>query len=914
MVGLGRSPAITAALGAQMALERRPEEMMEDLAGAAMMADPDDESSLREVMGGLEDLIQAVSEMSDERMLREAKSALDLAGLLHSRSSEAPQEDLERLQRSIAALQQRLSEPAPRPMDPDLEGKLVLPEWVAPEIFEDFISGYKSTVEELELNILEFEEGEAGALRSLVGRVHTLKGEAGVLGLEDLEQVCHCLEDFLGSSVRGEETVDLLLLVKDWVGDALGAYAEGNLPGVPAAEIIAMIKEGEAGGDPPDQTADVSATEADMTEKGESVRAEESVWDADTLDVAGEFLQESEEGITTVDEILLSAEDEGVAGEDVDALFRVFHTIKGVAGFLELSEITKLAHTTETLLDRGRKGEIDIIGGILDLLFDSTELMRRMLVELRGAIEAGVRQPSAPALPGLLARLERAIQGGEEEEALPEAEPDERLGDILARVSMVPRPAIEDSLKAQKDTGRKLGEELVSRKAATPKQVSQAVRAQRKASGKEAKGKIRETVKVDLERVDQLVEMIGELVIVESMVVNNPEIEAIKSPKVRSHIGQLAKITHDLQDIGMRMRMVPVRGVFQKMARMVRDLSRKNGKSITAEMHGEGTEMDRSMVEQIGDPLVHMIRNAVDHGIEPAEERAAAGKPRQGTVRLSAYHEGGSIVIEIRDDGRGLNRERILAKAKAQHLLRGDEDLCDSDVFNLIFAPGFSTAQKVTDISGRGVGMDVVKRNIDALRGRVTISSTQGKGTTFKIVLPLTLAIIEGMLVATGRDQYIIPTLSIVESIRPSQEMLLTFSGRAELINVRGEILPLIRLDELFRISGAKKVITEGLVVIVEGVGMRMGLMVDDVLTQQQVVIKSLGDGLGKPEFVSGAAILSDGRVGLILNIDEMASIIGSKGKLPVAAASGPSVSGGNGDFTSTAREEAENHFSEVSQ
>jgi two-component system chemotaxis sensor kinase CheA len=316
---------------------------------------------------------------------------------------------------------------------------------------------------------------------------------------------------------------------------------------------------------------------------------------------------------------------------------------------------------------------------------------------------------------------------------------------------------------------------------------------------------------------------------------------------------------------------LPVAAVFQKMARMARDLGRKNGKQLRLILSGEATEMDRSMVEQIADPLVHMIRNAVDHGLEPPEERRKAGKPEEGTIRLSAYHEGGSIVIELADDGRGLNREAILNKARSQGLVGPNDVLSESDIHMLIFAPGFSTAKQVTEVSGRGVGMDVVKRNVDAMRGRITISTTPGHGTTFKLLLPLTLAIIDGMLVACGHDRYIIPTLSIVESIQPSQGMMVTFADQHEMINVRGEILPLVRLARLFGSENAKTDPTKALVVIIEGVGRRLGLLVDEVVTQQQVVIKSLGQGLGRTKYISGAAILADGRVGLIINVEEIA-------------------------------------------
>jgi two-component system chemotaxis sensor kinase CheA len=393
------------------------------------------------------------------------------------------------------------------------------------------------------------------------------------------------------------------------------------------------------------------------------------------------------------------------------------------------------------------------------------------------------------------------------------------------------------------------------------------------APGEGGAGQLRETVKVDIERVDSMVEMIGELIIVESMVVNAPEITRLTSLKVRNYLNQLSKISRDLQNVAMRMRMVPVRGAFQKMARLVRDLARKSGKDIVLEQSGEDTEMDRSMVERIEDPLVHLVRNSIDHGVETTAERKATGKPLRAVIRLSAYHEGGSIVVELSDDGKGLQRDRILAKAREKGLVEEGHEISEQETYNLIFLPGFSTAAKVTEISGRGVGMDVVKRNVEGMRGRISVVSRPGQGTVFKMVLPLTLAIIDGMLVACGSERYIIPSLSIIESLRPTDQMLSLAAGRGEIINVRGEILPLLRLHRLLGMAGEGRAIRDSHVVVVEGLGRKIGIAVDDVLTQQQVVIKPLGQGIGDTDYLSGAAILSDGRVGLILNVDRLSSL-----------------------------------------
>ncbi len=882
-------------------------DLIEEISSIVVMADADDKESLKSLQSFAKEL-QELTEGADSNqpaLVQFADWLGPIAKNILRKKKENVEKDLTVIGDKLTELQVALRAPVPTPSEsptPDEreveEGEFELPTWVDEEVFDEFISNQRLVLDEIEGDILDLEKNGPKARSEIKRRLHTLKGESGLVGLEDVETVCHAIEDFLEGSQSIKNVVDTLLLVRDWICAAIESYANMRLPDKPGDVLIAEhLEPGEdkpplesdaisAGNisEPCNETTSISVEDEKEPEKSstaaqppppEEVGDESSSWDDETIELIGEFLQESEEGLGEADDVLMSIEESGAEPEKVNSLFRTFHTIKGVAGFLELKEITMLAHTTETMLNLVREGELEIHGPVLDLVFDSTEMMRNMLADVKTAIEQSTNLAPMAGQPELLKKLSAVIERKEvNEETLPLAQAGEKLGEILPRPpTMIPQSVIQDALVSQKDTGRRLGEELVATGAAKPKQVSQALRAQNRADGNSA-SKIKETVKVDLDRVDNLVEMIGELVIVESMVVNSPEISGIVSQKVRNYLGQLGKITHDLQDVGMRMRMVPVRGVFQKMARMVRDLSRKSGKDIRFVSSGEGTEMDRSMVERVTDPLVHMIRNSVDHGIEPSEDRVKAGKPKTGTVSLSAYHEGGSVVIEIADNGRGLDKENILKKAIKQGLISEGEVLSDDAIYKLIFAPGFSTAKQVTEISGRGVGMDVVKKNLDAMRGRVSITSTPGEGSTFKLILPLTLAIIEGMLVASGSEKYIIPTLSIVESIQPEPSMLVTFAEKGELMNVRGQVIPLIRLDALFSIPDAKKNSMEGLIVIVEGVGRKFGLFLDEVLTQQQVVIKTLGECLGKTEFVSGAAIMSDGRVGLILNIDELGSFM----------------------------------------
>ena len=350
------------------------------------------------------------------------------------------------------------------------------------------------------------------------------------------------------------------------------------------------------------------------------------------------------------------------------------------------------------------------------------------------------------------------------------------------------------------------------------------------------------------------------------MVTQNSDLQAVASEQLARSLGQLRGISTELQRTALSLRMVPVRGTFQKMARLVRDLSGQVGKEIRLVLEGEETEVDRTLVEELGDPLVHMIRNAADHGIESPADRVAAGKEPSGTITLRAFHKGGMVFLQIQDDGRGLSVSRIRGKAIERGLISAQESLTDREVLDLIFAPGFSLASKVTDLSGRGVGMDVVRRNIERLRGTIEIDSIEGRGTTFTIGLPLTLAIIEGLLVQVGDQRFVVPTLSVRESFRPLPSMLSVVQGRGEMVSVRGTLVPLLRLANHLHIPDAVTDPTEGIVMVLEAGQDCRCVLVDALVGKQEVVIKSLGETFQDQQEFAGAAILGDGRVGLILD------------------------------------------------
>ncbi|HMB94456.1 MAG TPA: chemotaxis protein CheA, partial [Tepidisphaeraceae bacterium] len=375
------------------------------------------------------------------------------------------------------------------------------------------------------------------------------------------------------------------------------------------------------------------------------------------------------------------------------------------------------------------------------------------------------------------------------------------------------------------------------------------------------------TIKVSTERLDSLINMVGELVIAQAMVGQDMVQLAAQDRRISRNLSHLGKITRELQDLSMSMRMVPIQGVFQKMARLVRDLARKANKEIEFIVEGGETELDRNVVEAISDPLVHMVRNAADHGIEAPDDREKIGKPRTGKLALKAYHQAGNIVIEITDDGKGLNKTKIVKKATENGIIKPGQELTEQEIFMLIFAAGLSTADKITDVSGRGVGMDVVRRNVESLRGRIEIASEEGKGSTFTIRLPLTLAVIDGLVVKVGEHRYIIPITSIEQSLQPREQQISTVQNRVEMCMVREHLVPVLRLHRLFNVATPNEDITKGLLVIVHNGTNRCCLLVDELLGQQQVVIKSLGASLGQIEGISGGAILGDGNVSLILDV-----------------------------------------------
>lgn len=751
-------------------------------------------------------------------------------------------------------------------------------------IMSEFLARQADALEEIEKELLNIEDGSStGDLTGLLRFFHTLKGESALLGMPHVAELCHATEDMMQAEPL-PACVERLLDVRDWLMSVVRHYAGNGDEPAPVTRILARLEEsamgrpaGAAGSAAAVATAPAAPAAPAATYEIVAY-AGHNVHDSDT-DLVHDFVAEAVEHLDASEGHLLTIEKDPHQSEALNAVFRAFHTIKGLAGFIELEHIKDLAHRAENLLDMARRSELDLVGDNMDMVFESVDMMKRLVEGVAAALGGDGRLSEESRLQGLMSRLVAATDTRRAGAAAPPPVPEPVVEPVVKPIAAPPaarKPGTGfiplGNMKKPVAPPSSAGSEM---KVAPPR--SRPATPTTPASGdgdgdqRGAKGpaRIREAMRVDAERLDHLIETIGELVIAESMVSQSPEMKnAGMSVKLAKDLDHLDKICRELQEIGMSLRMVPVRPVFQKMARLVRDLSKKQDREVEFIVSGEDTELDKNVVDKIGDPLVHMVRNAVDHGIEAdANDRLRLGKPAVGRIELRAFHKGGNICIEIEDDGRGLDRDAILHKAIARGLLREGESPSDRELFNLIFEPGFSTAKQVTDISGRGVGMDVVRRNIEELRGTVDISSAPGKGSIFSIKLPLTLAIIEGMVIRVGQEHYIIPTLSVVRLIRPQAGDLTHVFDRGEMLAFEGGHLPLFRLSGLFEVQGAKSRPEEAMVVIVEDEGRKVGLMADELLGQQSIVIKSLGETMQGTDGVAGGAIMSNGNVALILDI-----------------------------------------------
>ena len=658
------------------------------------------------------------------------------------------------------------------------------------------------------------------------------------------------------------------------------------------------------------------------------------------------FFEEAGENLDQMEQMLLSLDLETADDEELNAIFRCAHSIKGGAATFGFADVAELTHQMESLLDKLRRHELKPSPPMVDVLLESSDALRGLLARHQGS------DAEAPETSGLVERIRVLASGGghiataTKADATPKAAPapapvsaaavtaaitpkefgaSRRLkveigpidhpeqadaivelfrdisglgtiqalaaSDVTKRLFSVETTSTNGDLidlfafhvakenisisdldstepaPALSDSGFGLFEEPLT-PTVTPV-VAQIHKAAPKTDAKPASQAAQlesSTLRVSVSKVDQLINLVGELVITQAMLAQNSRaLDPVANQQLLAGLADLDRNTRDLQESVMSIRMIPMSVVFSRFPRMLRDLAGKLGKKVDLITHGEATELDKGLIEKITDPLTHLIRNSCDHGIEMPEVRVAKGKPEQGTVTLSASHQGGSILIEVRDDGRGLNRDKLIAKAREKGIEVAD-NITDAEAWQLIFAPGFSTADVVTDVSGRGVGMDVVKRNITALNGTVEIESREGVGMKVIVRLPLTLAIMDGMSVRVSNEVYILPLSSVVESFQVKQNEINTVAQGAQLVKVRDEYMPVIELERIFDVPRKDYANANNIMVVIEAEGSRVAVMVDELLGQQQVVIKNLESNYRKVPNVSGATILGDGKVALILD------------------------------------------------
>ncbi len=652
----------------------------------------------------------------------------------------------------------------------------------------------------------------------------------------------------------------------------------------------------------------------------------------DITDFYQTFFDEADELLADMEQHLLDLVPEAPDSEQLNAIFRAAHSIKGGAGTFGFTILQETTHLMENLLDEARRGEMQLNTDIINLFLETKDIMQEQLDAYKSSAEPdaasfeyicnALRQlaleakgeASAPAVPAAKLSVVDAV-------AEPATAPDAPAGKLRVVLSRLKENEVnlleeelgnlatlsnvvkgKDSLAATLDGG--IGQddivavlcfvieadqiafetEAAAVEAPAPAENTPAVVAAAtalKAVPKETAAPARgekpaarssesTSIRVAVEKVDQLINLVGELVITQSMLAQRSnELDPVTHGDLITSMGQLQRNARDLQESVMSIRMMPMEYVFSRFPRLVRDLAGKLNKQIELTLMGSSTELDKSLIERIIDPLTHLVRNSLDHGIELPENRVAAGKSPVGNLILSAEHQGGNICIEVTDDGAGLNRERILAKAISQGMAV-NENMTDEEVGMLIFAPGFSTAEQVTDVSGRGVGMDVVKRNIQEMGGHVEIQSKQGAGTTIRILLPLTLAILDGMSVKVADEVFILPLNAVMESLQPREEDLHPLAGGERVLEVRGEYLPLVELWKVFEVDGAKTEATQGIVVILQSAGRRYALLVDQLIGQHQVVVKNLESNYRKVPGISAATILGDGSVALIVDVSAL--------------------------------------------
>lgn len=687
------------------------------------------------------------------------------------------------------------------------------------DFYETFFEEAEELLADMERLLLDLDvdDPDVEDLNAIFRAAHSIKGGAGTFGFTVLQETTHLLENLLDHTRRGElslrrDIVDTFLETKDMLHDQLDAYRNGGEPDAEAFERISRVLQQIALDELGQQKAVTKTTAAPAAEPAPAPTPEVEAPRQPADDQATRDGAENAKRRLSIALVGVSDKDRALLVEELQH----FGTIVSQSGDAQRYQVS---------LDSAESQ--DDIEAVLCFIIEPEQLS----IEVDGSASpgAGTETPEAPA----------------------EREPAEQAP---APVSEPAAPAIPEQTTSPEPA----------------KSQAAPARAAGKSGGKSAKGSESSTIRVPVDKVDQIINLVGELIITQSMLEQTAsDLDIVSHGPLVNGMNLLQRNARDLQESVMSIRMMPMDYVFSRFPRLVRDLAAKLDKDVELVTEGKSTELDKSLIERIIDPLTHLVRNSLDHGLESREKRKAAGKSPTGRLTLSAQHQGGNILIEVIDDGAGLNRDKILAKARSNGLVISDT-MSEDEVWQLIFAPGFSTAEQVSDVSGRGVGMDVVKRNIQEMGGHVEILSKPGQGTTTRIVLPLTLAILDGMSIRCGAETFLLPLNAVLESLQPQAEDVYSMAGDDQLLKVRDEYLPIIALHHALDVAGAKTELTEAIAVIVQGEGRRYALLVDDLIGQQQVVVKNLETNYRKVPGISAATILGDGSVALILDIADL--------------------------------------------
>jgi len=719
------------------------------------------------------------------------------------------------------------------------------------EIISSFIAEGHERLDDAEAKLAGLgRDDDVEILNSAFRLFHSVKGSAGFLDFENVKSLTHeaetLLEVFLKEKIAHTpgsldvlfETVDVLRSMIEGIEREYTDEAFTEIVSAQSAKIrnsVVSLRSGATAGD---------AIPADPSNE---ILLNELV----TKDMVERFLSETFDLLDSAEKTAWDLEANRGGKDSVNSLFRAVHTIKGNAGFFGYALLERLCMNLENILDEARMGKQvvsdTLIAGVLKRIDGVRTAVRGLrIVEAGGASQESATSPT-------------------------EYKP---IGEILQDMGATDDDAIRTALDIQE---KPIGEILVESGGARAEDIAKALEIQKSmgSAGQNVPDEIqRKEIRVDTVKLDKLFDLVGELITAEAMVLNSPDLAGLKLDAFKKSYAALNKISREIQETTMMIRMIPLEGLFHKMTRLVRDLSRKFDKKVDFIVSGRDTEMDKNVIEQISDPLVHIIRNAIDHGLENSAERRAAGKPEKGTLRLDARYEGSEIWISVRDDGKGLNRKRILEKAASKGMLQGDgSELEDQEVWRFIFAPGFSTAEKVSDISGRGVGMDVVNRNIEKIRGSVEIISEYGMGSEFILKIPLTMAIIEAITVRTGANHYSIPLADIIEFFRAKPEQITQTDKNEEVLRLRDELIPVLRLYEIFDVQTEVTSVEDGILLVLSSDGKKVCLLIDEVVGNQQIVIKSLSEYLGRIEGISGCTIMGDGTVSFIVDTGRLISL-----------------------------------------